>query len=66
MHRPLPPRQHGVVVEATPEPDPACRDQVMRWLTTWPVVEIPGAGRDLHLEQPDRWQRCLTSFLAAI
>lgn len=146
-----------VVVEATPEPDPAGRDQVMRWLATWPVpfasmgaaldffggdsawargwvrtlearndelwprfdidamqeslaeasthsyweewcrvscptlivrgengldralvrrmqdcvamaqvVEIPGAGHDLHLEQPDLWQRCLTSFLAGL
>ena len=30
------------------------------------VVEVEGAGHDLHLEQPLRWRETLEGFLGAV
>jgi pimeloyl-ACP methyl ester carboxylesterase len=30
------------------------------------LIEVPGAGHDLHLDRPEEWRAVLTGFLEAV
>ena len=49
----------GDVAEATAE-------EMTERLASARLIEIPGAGHDLHLDRPDEWRAVLTGFLEAI
>ena len=45
---------------------PATAEEMTRRLRSSRVIEVPGAGHDLHLDRPDEWRAVLTGFLEAL
>ena len=41
-------------------------EEMTRRLATSRLIEIPGAGHDLHLDRPEEWRAVLTGFLDAV
>jgi pimeloyl-ACP methyl ester carboxylesterase len=44
----------------------ATAQEMTERLTTSRLIEIPGAGHDIHLDRPDEWRAVLTGFLEAL
>jgi pimeloyl-ACP methyl ester carboxylesterase len=45
---------------------PHTAGEMTRRLASAQLIEVPGAGHDLHLDRPDEWRAVLTGFLEAV
>ncbi len=45
---------------------PATAREMTQRLASSRLIEVPGAGHDLHLDRPEEWRAVLTGFLEAV